>query len=393
MDTIQATNIVKRYGYRMGFDVVRISSAEPFLEAKQTAIARLENGFMDGLNWYDEARVIRGSYPDKILKGVKSIISVAMSYKSADSPENGVASKLKGKVARYSWGKDYHRVIEKRLKQFVAGLSSELGKDIQSRVYVDTGPMQDRAVAYRSGVGWYGKNTNIITLTHGSWVFLGQVLTDLTLQPDQSLKKNCGSCTLCIDKCPTGAIVGPYILDNTKCISYLTIECRGRIPRELRSQIGDWVFGCDICQEVCPPNLKSASTNEPAFIPGEHGYKTLDLIPLLSITEQEFREKFQGTPIMRAKRQGLIRNVCVALGNIGDTEAIQSLSLALHDTDPIIVEHAAWALGQIGGNKARESLYNALTGEDRETIIEEIRMAIEMIDKSHTDHREILRDF
>ncbi len=392
MDTIQITNIVKEYGYRMGFDVVRIASAEPFLEAKHSAMSRLNNGFMGGLTWYNKERIIRGSYPSKILKGAKSIISVAMSYKSGNEHGSSLPSKLQGKVARYSWGKDYHRVIERRLKQFIAGLSSELDMEIQSKIYVDTGPMQDRAVAERAGVGWYGKSTNIITPTHGSWVFLGQILTDLALQTDQPLKKNCGNCSLCIDKCPTGAIVGPYILDNRKCISYLTIECRGRIPRELRKQIGDWVFGCDICQEVCPPNFKSDTTKEPAFIPGEHGYRTLDLIPILSITDQEFREKFQGTPIMRAKRQGLIRNVCVALGNIGDPAAIPDLSLTLHNSDPIIVEHAAWALGQIGGNKARESLCNSLIGEERETVIEEVTMAIEMIDKSGSVRRDLVRD-
>ena len=245
--------------------------------------------------------------------------------------------------------------------------------------------MQDRAVAQRAGTGWYGKNTNIITLTHGSWVFLGQVITDLILQPDEPLKKNCGTCNLCIDKCPTGAIVAPYILDNTKCISYLTIELRESIPREMRSQIGDWVFGCDICQEVCPPNIKSLSTNEPAFLPGKHGYKTLDLIPLLSLTDEEFRDKFQGTPIMRAKRRGLIRNICVALGNIGAPDAIPSLSLVMKNPDSMIVEHAAWALGRIGGDIARQALCAALIGEDRKTVISEIEMAIELIDES-ADH-------
>ena len=385
MNSIQATNIVKRHGYRMGFDVVRITSAEPFLQAKKNALNRLDSGLMNGLSWYDKARVIRGSHPSKILKEAKSIISVAMSYKSEDSDNQNSSSSMHGKVARYSWGRDYHRVIEKRLKQFISGLSSELGSEINSKIYVDTGPMQDRAVAQRAGTGWYGKNTNIITLTHGSWVFLGQVITDLILQPDEPLKKNCGTCNLCIDKCPTGAIVAPYILDNTKCISYLTIELRESIPREMRSQIGDWVFGCDICQEVCPPNIKSLSTNEPAFLPGKHGYKTLDLIPLLSLTDEEFRDKFQGTPIMRAKRRGLIRNICVALGNIGAPDAIPSLSLVMKNPDSMIVEHAAWALGRIGGDIARQALCAALIGEDRKTVISEIEMAIELIDES-ADH-------
>jgi epoxyqueuosine reductase len=382
MNTIEATAIVKNYAYELGFDVAGITSAEPFDKAREEALSRLQNGMLDGLPWFHKSRIIRGSNPEEILPGAKSIISVAMSYRPDSNQIEPISQEnaLIGKIASYSWGKDYHKVIEKRLKKFADGLSSRLERKIKSKIYVDTGPMQDRAVAYRSGVGWYGKNTNIITLTHGSWVFLGQIITDLRLLSDQPLKKNCGTCMICIEKCPTGALVAPYVLDNTKCISYLTIELKGPIPIELRPLMGDWVFGCDICQDVCPVNRKAQSTREPSFTPGEHGFTSLELIPLLQITDEEFLNKFQGTPIMRAKKVGLLRNVCIALGNLGDTDSVPYLSLALSHHASLVSEHAAWALGQIGGDASKESLTNALESECRTTVIKEIEMALAKIE-------------
>ena len=176
--------------------------------------------------------------------------------------------------------------------------------------------MLDRAVAQRAGIGWFGKNTNILTRSHGSWVFLGQVITDLEIDPDPPLKKTCGSCVSCIDACPTGAIVAPCVIDNARCISHLTIENRGPIPRHLRSLMFDWVFGCDICQDVCPVNRKAAYSGEVAF--KARRFTSLDLVALLEMTEEEFRERFRNSPIKRAKRVGLQRNACVALGNAGD---------------------------------------------------------------------------
>ena len=168
-------------------------------------------------------------------------------------------------MGRYAWGNDYHEVIKDRLKQFISGLPDRVGRDVRTRIFVDDGPMNDRAAAERAGVGWFGKNTNILTATHGSWVFLGQVVTDLELEADKPLLKNCGECVRCIDACSTGAIVAPYVIDARRCISYLTIELRGPIPRELRPLVGDWVFGCDICQEVCPVNSDVQLSVEPAF--------------------------------------------------------------------------------------------------------------------------------
>ena len=242
--------------------------------------------------------------------------------------------------------------------------------------------MLDRAVAERAGIGWYGKNTNILTRSHGSWVFLGQVVTDLELEPDKPSKKTCGQCTLCIDECPTGAITAPYVIDNTKCISYLTIECRGSIPRNLRPLVGDWVFGCDICQDVCPVNRKAQPTREPAFQTGEHGFNSLELLPLLTMTEDEFRERFRNSPIRRAKLAGMLRNVCVALGNIGDPEAVPALTDTLHHDEPLVRGHAAWALGRIGGPNVKSALKQALDTEKDKDVREELGLALDLSSKS-----------
>ena len=375
-DTVRATEVVKTYAQELGFDLVGITSAEPFSETEEIALERVSEGLMDGLPWYHEARVKRGCRPQEILPGARSIIAVAMSYMVEDMPQDGDA--LRGKVGRYAWGQDYHQVMERRLKLFFQGVSERLGQAVQSRVYVDTGPMLDRAVAERAGIGWYGKNTNILTRSHGSWVFLGQVITDLELEPDKPLKKTCGQCTLCIEQCPTGAIVAPYVIDNTKCISYLTIECRGPIPRHLRPLVGDWVFGCDICQDVCPVNRKAQPTREPAFQTGEHGFTALELLPLLKMTEEEFRERFRNSPIKRAKRAGLLRNVCVALGNIGDSRAVPSLIEALRHDEPLVRGHAAWALGKIGGPEAKDTLKKVLATEEDADVRGEVALALDM---------------
>ena len=371
--TIRATEVVKAYASELGFDLVGITSADPFSEEEEIALSRVRDGLMDGLPWYHAARVKRGCNPKEILPGARSIIAVAMSYMADDTTQD--TDTFRGRVGRYAWGQDYHRVMEQRLKLFVQGLSQRLGQEVQARVFVDTGPMLDRAVAERAGIGWYGKNTNILTRSHGSWVFLGQVITDLELEQDKPSKKTCGQCTLCIDQCPTGAIVAPYVIDNTKCISYLTIECRGPIPHHLRPLVGDWVFGCDICQDVCPVNRKAQPTQEPAFQTGEHGFTTLELLPLLKITEEEFKEKFRDSPIKRAKFAGLLRNVCVALGNIGEQLAVPSLIEALHHDEPLVRGHAAWALGRIRGLEAMNALAKALATEGDANVREEVAKA------------------
>ena len=372
-------DIVREYGAELGFDLVGITTAEPFLRDERAAIERVRAGMMDGLHWYTEERVRRANRPKVLLEGAQSVISLAISYNTGPPADDG--NEPRGKIGRYAWGDDYHDVIKKRLRQFCDGLEARLGEPVRTRIFVDDGPMNDRAAAERAGLGWFGKNTNILTPSHGSWVFLAQVVTDMKLKPDTPLKKTCGSCVRCIDACPTGAIVAPYVLDNRKCISFLTIELRGPIPKDLRPLVGDWIFGCDICQDVCPVNKKAAESLEPAF-QQRHDFSAPELIPLLELDDEGFRERFRNSPVKRAKRVGLQRNVCVALGNIGDAAAIPALANALESDSPLVRGHAAWALGRIGGHEAQASLQTASSRQQQEEVHEEIQDALNQLSEA-----------
>ena len=395
----EITAIVKQCALDAGFDLARVTTAEEFQSDRQVALERLEAGLMDGLPWYTEARILRGSDPQQLLPGARSIISLGLSYFTGEEPSRkdlnsddlGLkeGSGLEGRIARYALGQDYHRVMKARMKAFVRTLSERLDASVDARWYVDDGPMLDRAAAFRSGLGWFGKNTNILTSSHGSWVFLGQVVTNLDLSPDQPLAKSCGTCTLCIEACPTGAIIEPYVLDNPRCISHLTIENRGAIPTEFRAAMDDWVFGCDICQDVCPVNRKAAPATAP--IPmlqpqiggtgnagstyfGEPGL--LDLAEILQMTEDDFRARFANSPLKRAKLTGLQRNACVALGNSGDLKAAPILLDALGHAESLIRGHAAWALGQMDTAPARQGLEEALKVETDPWVRQEVEAAL-----------------
>jgi epoxyqueuosine reductase len=369
--------IVKEYAIELGFDLVRVTSAQDFAQDRAVALERTGVGLMDGLPWYSEKRVNRGTRPHELLPGARSIICLGLNYYQPDSSSQDTFGPA-GKVARYARGRDYHKVMKQRMWDYVAGLGQRIDANITARWYVDDGPMLDRAAANRAGLGWFGKNTNILTSSLGSWVFLGQIITDLAIDPDPPLRKTCGNCIQCIDACPTGAIVAPYVIDNRRCISYLTIENRGPIPRELRPQMLDWVFGCDICQEVCPVNRKAVPTAEPDFQKKELG--RLDLIELLDLSEEEFQQRFQGTPIMRAKRAGLKRNACVALGNRKDATAVPALRRALLAEEALVRSHAAWALGQIGGDQSRIALEQATSQEKDPEVLTEIADALAQLE-------------
>ena len=364
---------VKSLALEIGFDRVGITGAEPFVRDEAAAVERVRSGLMDGLPWYTEERVRRMNRPTTLLEGARSVVSLALSYNTGEPSDDGTTPR--GKVARYAWGRDYHSLIKSRTRRFVRELPDVIGGPVRARYFVDDGPMNDRAAAERAGVGWFGKNTNILTPTHGSWVFLAEVVTDLELRPDPPLKKTCGECVRCIPACPTDAIVAPFVIDNRRCISFLTIELRGPIPRELRPLMGDWVFGCDICQEVCPVNRKAAPSREIEFRK-RHDFDAPELIPLLDLDEYGFRQRFNGSPIRRAKLAGLQRNVCVALGNIGDPVAVPALVQTLRSSEPLVRSHAAWALGRIGGETAREALREAVSEETDADVGREIRDAL-----------------
>lgn len=368
--------LVNHLAHEVGFDLVAVTDAADFDADRELAMRRIDDGLMDGLPWFTKARVARGTTPDELLPGARSIISLGLNYYPG-TPDT--ASEGSGLVARYAQGRDYHRVMKRRMRRLVISLAEhpalhQTDQGLTARWYVDDGPMLDRAAASRAGLGWFGKNGNILNPTYGSWLLLGQIVTNLELEPDAPLAKTCGQCARCIPACPTDAIVAPYVVDNRRCISYLTIEHKGAIPRELRPAMGTWVFGCDICQEVCPVNRKAQATSDPNF--GRRDLTALDLVELLDMDEQQFRQRFAGTPLMRAKRVGMQRNACVALGNLGDATATPALARALASGDPLVRQHAAWALGRIGGTDALATLTAASMAKPDAELLAEIRSAL-----------------
>jgi epoxyqueuosine reductase len=388
------TTDIKDYAYSLGFDLVRVTSAEPFPSREATIKERIEQGLMDGLPWFTAERAETSCHPRALLPEARSVISLALFYLTDAPRDLTTPGDPRGRISCYAWGDDYHEVIKAKLEQLAAYLR-EVGQardaaQTETRLFVDTGRMVDRAVAERAGLGWNGKNTNILTHGWGSWVFLAEVVTNLELEPDTPLATTCGNCEICLHACPTGAFVAPYVLDNTRCISFLTIELRGSIPLHLRPLMGNHIFGCDICQEVCPVNRIAvqrltragrfgAESSRPRleFQPrGEVGSSPA-LIPLLKLDEEQFRQRFRHSPIKRAKRRGLLRNVCVALGNLGDPLAVPALIETLcTEKEPLVRGHAAWALGRLGGPDAHAALLEAQATEPDETVLQELRCAL-----------------
>ena len=256
-----------------------------------------------------------------------------------------------GVIARYARYRDYHDVLGERLK-ILTGLVNEIGKDTRSLWYVDTGPLLERDLAQRAGLGFIGKHTNLISRRLGNWIFLAEIITTLELEPDAAEKNYCGTCSRCLAACPTNAITAPFQLDARLCISYLTIELKGAIPMELRPAIGNRIYGCDDCLAVCPWN-RFAREGQMMKGHAQEDLGTPELLELLSLDDAGFKLRFAGTPMLRTKRRGLLRNVCVAVGNTGDETALPALEKAAADAEPLIAEHARWAIGQIRARGAR----------------------------------------
>jgi epoxyqueuosine reductase len=344
---------------------------------RQVFAERIGGGYFEGLPWFTVERAARATDPATSLPAAVSVVTLAAPYWSTLTvPPATLGPAPRGRIARYAWGRDYHRVIEKKLK-VLCGWLAERVPGVRSRPLVDYGPLAERAYAARAGIGWTGKSTNLLTPAMGSWTLLAELVTTADLEPDQPLRKTCGACTRCIDACPTGAINGPYALDNRLCISFQTIEQRGGIPRELRSKHGDWLFGCDVCQDVCPvPSQHTAAPLAEFAASGVEAAAPV-LTALLALDEAAFRARFAGRAVMRARRDGLLRNACVALGNIGDDAAVAPLARALADPASLVRGHAAWALGRIGGGGARAALVAALAHEPDLWVKEEIALALD----------------
>jgi epoxyqueuosine reductase len=286
---------------------------------------------------------------------------------------------LRGRVAAYAWGEDYHEILADRLRRLVAFIEATTGAAVLNRWYSDTGPVLERDLAQRAGLGWIGKNTCLIHPTQGSYFLLAEILLAIELEPDPPFPHDrCGSCTRCLVACPTGCILPDRTIDARRCISYLTIELKGAIPSELRSQMGDWVFGCDICQQVCPWNLRFASGHgDPAFAQ-RPGVPCPDLLAELKLSPEQFNLKFKRSSVKRAKRRGYLRNIAIALGNLGDATAIPALAETMaSELEPLVRMHAAWALGRLGGEAARRALQHAAQIESDEAVLSEIQTALD----------------
>lgn len=328
---------VKALALAQGFDTVGLTSAEPTEWADYYRQWTIEgqHGEMAWLARDPERR----SDPRVVLPGALSLIVVGLNYWQEAPP-------ARGRIARYALGDDYHEILGDKLRALVAELEATFDSEHQHKLYIDTGPVLERPLAHRSGVGWQAKSTMVISETLGPWMFLGEIITTLPLTPDEPASDRCGTCTACLDVCPTKAITAPYQLDARRCISYLTIEQKGSIPEELRPLIGDRIYGCDECLEVCPWNRFAQDSRETQFRASR--LEPWDLRELLTLTPQQFNRRFKHSPIKRTKRRGLLRNVAVALGNIGTEEDLPILehTAAEHD-EPLVREHAAWAVAQI----------------------------------------------
>ncbi len=336
---------IKHQARALGFELVGIApatEADGFAHL-QDWLAQGYAGEMEYMSRHAEAR----RHPDSMLPNVKSVVMVGLNYKPTNPVLSAQYSVLAGRVSCYAGGFDYHDVLRAKLKSLLEWIQTD-APGTRGRAVIDTAPLLERDFARRAGLGWFGKNTMLIDRKLGSYFFLAGLLLDLPLEADAPFETtHCGICTRCLDACPTDAFVGPYQLDARRCISYLTIELRGAIPVELRPLMGDWIFGCDVCQEVCPWNRKSPNGMEAALQP-TIGLR-VGLEELLGIDETEFRRRFRNTPLWRAGRAGLLRNVAIALGNLGDAHALPALERARTDNEPLVREAAQWAIGRLGG--------------------------------------------
>ncbi|MEX2426529.1 MAG: tRNA epoxyqueuosine(34) reductase QueG [Thermomicrobiaceae bacterium] len=360
-----------------GLSVTGVGPAGTFGdELGDLLVDRIRGGHLDGLHWFTEERARFSVDPRNLHAGARSIISVGVPYWNPDirHPNDGV---LRGRVSRYAWGRDYHKTLKQRMQHFHRLLEDATGRSIEARHLVDTARVVDRAIAARSGLGWYGKNTMILVPRRGSWVMLGELVVDLDLEHDIPLKPKCGQCTRCLDVCPTGALVDEYVLHTPSCISFLTIELRGSIPREIRTKMGEWVFGCDMCQEICPYTNAAYTEDEPTFHPKsvDHAYPPLHW--LINMDEVEFRAEFSGTAVMRARWDGMVRNAAVAIGNIGSESDLDLLErIAREHSLPTVRGHASWAMARIDRDLAQPALRSLRSQEHDHEVVEEIDSAL-----------------
>ncbi|MEQ8853769.1 tRNA epoxyqueuosine(34) reductase QueG [Gimesia sp.] len=368
----QQSALIKRLAREVGFDLAGIAPAVTPI-GYHSFLDWLNQGYAGEMS-YLERRKEAYEHPRYVMSSVRSVLMLTLNYQTEEPPE---VTGTEARVSRYAWGTtDYHKVIRKKLKQ-LSRLIREQYPDCETRGVVDTAPLLERDFAQLAGLGWIGKNTLLLNKREGSWFFLAGLLLSDELEYDEPQQtSHCGTCTRCLEACPTDAFVEAGTLDARKCISYLTIELRDQpIPAELRPGMQDWMFGCDVCQDVCPWNRKAPISGEPAFQPVET-FTPVDACELLTLDEAAFQERFQSTPMSRARRAGLLRNAAIVLGNRGDESAVPALLGVLNDDESLIRGAVVWALGRLGAPTTVEMLQTRLEIETETDVIEELKQAL-----------------
>jgi epoxyqueuosine reductase len=377
---LELTKAVKCEAHRQGFPLVGVTTPE----APQSYTA-FESWLADGnhgrMEYLAKKRNLEcRADPLKILPECRSILVLGVPYSNPRFAKQPNVDSVFGRVSSYAWGNDYHEVLSERLRNLVAFIEMKVGEKVPNRWYTDTGPILERNLGQRAGLGWVGKNSMLINPQIGSYFFLAEILLGIDLIVDPPFRNDrCGSCTRCIDACPTDCILEERTLDARSCLSYLTIELKGPLPLGMREKVKGWVFGCDICQQVCPWNQRFAPLEGDKAFSARPRVPYVDLIQEVRISPEEFNRKFRHSPVKRAKRRGYLRNVVIVLGNIAEENAVPVLSsVLLEEIEELVRAHAAWALGRIGGEGARQALLMALGEEADESVRMEIQSALEV---------------
>jgi epoxyqueuosine reductase len=369
LNVYQITKSIKEKAKQIGFDLVSISPVVDFPE-NQYYKEWLSKGYAGEMSYLSRNSDKRVEI-NKVLPGAKSIICCGLNY-NTDLPYSAeLSNKNRGWISRYAWADDYHDTLGEMLKQLTEYLDTIITEPYSSKYYVDTGPVLEKVVSKYAGIGWIGKNTCLINQDLGSWLFLGEIILDLELEYDSTVPDRCGSCTKCIESCPTDAIVDPYVLDAKKCISYLTIELKGVIPGDFRESMENIIYGCDICQDVCPWNKKALVTDNKHFMPRDNLFNPL-LSEIAELTFEEFNKTFKNSPIKRTKRKGMLRNIMIAIGNSSNRQLLPYVISALSNDEPVVRASAVWAYWKLCRDDVMDELRCLLEIENDPLVREEI---------------------
>jgi len=373
MNHSSINRLIQKKANELGFDLVGFT---PVSRSKTIEIynAWINKGYAGEMDYLERHAKLKED-PRNLLHQTISLVALGFNYNTIEPPKKYKDPEI-GRISRYAWGDDYHFLIQNKLRDLEDYVCKELKAGNITRSFVDSGPILEKEVAYRAGLGWIGKNSNLINHKKGSWFFLAEILVDFELEYDLPFDRvDCGKCSICIDSCPTDAILGDRTIDARRCISYLTIELKGSIPKIYRPKIGNHIFGCDICQEVCPWNKEASKSINPSLHPRPENL-TPELVNLMNMDIHAFNKRFKNSPVKRTKRRGFLRNVAVALGNWGHPDAIPALRKGLHDENSLVRLHSAWALGRIFDKKAKNELEEAKGIEDNEEVLKEILEAL-----------------